>query len=345
MSRKRGRNGSVIPRFEERERRAPAVSSRAGGGGAVAATKTGETLDCEESLFRRDHAYQRGVFRNKDEKKNFAEASNGATPDANVRRKWTSDAWFKNAVHDTMRIFMLKASRGLPIRRNDSAMWNAIFGTSISKKQSKMKGKIFSEARKYLDELFGLTLVGYSSFREEFGDARAKDKTHKDEYYLVNKFQTHEHLKRLGESDTDDDNCGERGFLMIVLSLLFSNGGELTEEDLWGRLKLDFKLQQKTAPEFLSRKHSNVKELFDSLVRQKYIDKPRKEAENGETVGVKQMYNIGRRAIVEIGMWNILEFLCKILGLQYDDKTKKRKMQDFLRSSRGKFEKWATSGS
>jgi len=198
-------------------------------------------------------------------------------------------------------------------------------------KEERTSNAVFHEAVKRLVDVFGFDVCGIPSYMEDNLPSKYKDR-----FYVVNKSLDSDgtHSRHLH----DNDGCGERALLMVVLAFAYCKGSMKNDgkdhTNRWISESMLYELLHEVddnipvSPAGRRRRHHHegfdVDDLLETFVRMDYLLKEKIEkGEDGRmfTDGTDDdvfVYAMGPRAALEIGRRQLVYFCAEILDEQPD---------------------------
>mmetsp|Transcript_13261 Transcript_13261/g.17353 ORF Transcript_13261/g.17353 Transcript_13261/m.17353 type:complete len:312 (-) Transcript_13261:55-990(-) len=194
-------------------------------------------------------------------------------------------------------------------------------------KLPQVSNAVFDAASKRVHDIYGYTVVPAPT------DVMMLANKYQDRYYLVNyiKDNSGTHSRVL----LDDAERGARGFLMVILGLIFCKGtvrggtkGKYSTRWLSGNMlykylnAIDDRVPEEPPLNLkgsTNRRSTQIESLsddavtiIDKLVSQDYL--LREKAENqDESDGIQYLYSMGPRSILEIGRKQLIYFMAEVM--------------------------------
>lgn len=252
-----------------------------------------------------------------------------------------SDQERENLIRKTMRVISMMTWRGEVISFghvwNNHVLKSSLFLSSASDDENaprafvaptgavKASGRaVFAAAAKRMSVLFGIRLVRCEPKPSSTSSAN-------DVFFAVNAFGSDRHCRRASNEGTADWELARRGLLMIVLSHLFVHNGSIAEKDLWSFLRENFDLTN-DENSLKREEYADTFGLYPEatmrwFVKQKFLKKVKSDERsregNVDGGGASYDYRFGPRTVHEIGMENVIEFLCRTTA--YEPTTTERR--------------------
>ncbi|TMW68800.1 hypothetical protein Poli38472_006268 [Pythium oligandrum] len=184
-----------------------------------------------------------------------------------------------------VRYMLYKAGLKLPIKFAD-------ISKEVYPKYKNVSRYFFQKAKQQLETVFGYEVVAVD------------DNSSKELYLVLNACKSQEHLLLVNKND----RSATRGFLMMVLGLLWcASGRQLSEEDLWKQLEL---LDSSISPNRDHRQLGDVAQLLKTFENQLYLNS---SSELDGDLKKVRFYSYGARTHLEVGKLQILNFVCKLI--------------------------------
>ena len=206
---------------------------------------------------------------------------------------------FEKHVRATMRFILLKSwntNQSTLNLKNQATFWNKVFEGDKKRNQK----EVLKAARYYLDKLFGFKLVQEPNFIPNSSTVR-----NENEYVLISAFDKQDEC--IETMDTEE--AKRRGCILLVLSyILISNG-----------VVADYTNLENFVTQKLKVKHDDAGEFLSYAVRRGYVRKFRSDG-SSDSFAV----TLGPRALTEIGLEKLLEYVLKVQNLQFDIARKRR---------------------
>ncbi|KAL4223158.1 Melanoma-associated antigen G1 [Mactra antiquata] len=188
-------------------------------------------------------------------------------------------------ISEVVRFILVMDQKKYPIKKTE-------INKHILKEHSKSFPIIIGEVTKRFSEVFGFQL-------------KELENKHKGSYILINELDCDSVDSHLRWSEIEDS---KRGLLMVVLSLIFMQGNEITDCELWSFLsKLGIKLDQP------HEVFGDCKKLItQEWVRQCYLEMTTVPNVDPPVSQIRW----GQRAFLETSKRKMLSFVSKIYGIE-----------------------------
>ncbi|XP_033647674.1 non-structural maintenance of chromosomes element 3 homolog [Asterias rubens] len=212
-------------------------------------------------------------------------------------------------VGELVQYMLIMEQKKIPIKRGD------ITKHVLKAEYRKILPHVLDRTKRKLKMAFGLDLV-------ELVHKTGKSSTKM--YILLNRIETEAQGDFIDSSSEDP----KVGLLLVILSLIFMNGGVLTEVVLWHTLeKLGLRQEEKNHELF-----GDLKKLVTSefASKQLYLD----YSKIPNTDPALYQFKWGLRANAEVTMRSVLEFVCKMYGDNTEMSTWKEQYREVLHSER-----------
>ncbi|CAI5730696.1 unnamed protein product [Peronospora farinosa] len=193
------------------------------------------------------------------------------------------DKALEELVAKLVRYILYKGGLKLPIKFAD-------ISKDVYPQYKNVSRYFFFYAKQKIESVFGYRVV------------RVENSLSKELYLVLNNASSQKHLLLMNKTG----NAASRGFLMIILGLLWcAPARRLSEDDLWKQLiRLDPKLKVN---------HSllgDIPLLFRTFENQLYLDAT---SELDSDLKKIKYYQYGPRTFLEVGKVQILNFVCKLI--------------------------------
>lgn len=200
------------------------------------------------------------------------------------KNKMTKDE-INRKVADMVRYILFADRKKVGIKRPDLVK-------HVMKEHSRSYAKIFEEASKQINEIFGFDIVPMQS-----DDGKQKG------YTLVNNL--HNHSTFICQHTGVTNEKSNMGLLMIMLSMIFMNEYTLNDVSLWHTLR-KFGIHKDKSHRYFG----DVDKLIQDFVKKSYLEKTKIQGPEGPTY----QYHFGARTKKEVTIRQILEFVTEIYG-------------------------------
>ncbi|CAI5728737.1 unnamed protein product [Peronospora destructor] len=195
------------------------------------------------------------------------------------------DKALEELVAKLVRYMLYKGGLKLPIKFAD-------ISKDVFPQYKNVSRYIFFYAKQKIESVFGYRVV------------RVENSLSKELYLVLNNASSQKHLLLMNKTG----NAASRGFLMIVLGLLWcASARRLSEGDLWKQLtRLDPKVKLKANHSMLG----DIPFLFKTFENQLYLDAT---SELDSDLKKIKYYQYGPRTFLEVSKVQILNFVCKLI--------------------------------
>lgn len=210
-------------------------------------------------------------------------------------------------VSKTMRYMLLKGGRGEPVKK--TSLNDDVLGPEYRRKRG-VTNAILHEASHHLERVFGYEV--HEAPKGVFSQSRFKDC-----FYVVNQIKEEGHCVRLNAVGTDE-SVALKGLLMVVLAFTHTSTHDnrphkISHQELVDHLhKLSTWASKECRDVFA---HDSLDGILDTFSKQHYLSKERLASAEGPPTVV---YELGPRALLEVGRKQILTFSYQAAGMPVD---------------------------
>ncbi|XVF39523.1 hypothetical protein PTKIN_Ptkin01aG0041400 [Pterospermum kingtungense] len=179
-------------------------------------------------------------------------------------------------------LFKTHQNSGCPIKREELTQL-----VTKNYNQRSFPAYIINEAKDKLSTIFGYELRELQRSRPSTNQARSSQQSVADakSYVIISQLPAEVYRKYVEDVNTSHMT----GFTFVVISLVHLAGGKIAEENLWHHLKRMGLYETDVNHPVLG----NVKQVLETLVQQRYLQKDRVTGPEGTTV----FYELAERAL------------------------------------------------
>ncbi|XVF39525.1 hypothetical protein PTKIN_Ptkin01aG0041400 [Pterospermum kingtungense] len=195
-------------------------------------------------------------------------------------------------------LFKTHQNSGCPIKREELTQL-----VTKNYNQRSFPAYIINEAKDKLSTIFGYELRELQRSRPSTNQARSSQQSVADakSYVIISQLPAEVYRKYVEDVNTSHMT----GFTFVVISLVHLAGGKIAEENLWHHLKRMGLYETDVNHPVLG----NVKQVLETLVQQRYLQKDRVTGPEGTTV----FYELAERALDGPVSERIKQYISQVL--------------------------------